>query len=193
ASVGKIGRWHMAQIRLESGIARLECSTVIVPSTGAASRCSPAMKTKWVRRPDGRVSLPSPDAGRAVLWASAKRASRKRRVDGRDRPPGRADDLSRGIDGADLGGVGAASVVCYARLPATGALAGAPGSATHARRVRQLDLELTAIELVAIETLDGLGGLLGRRHLNEAEPARAAGVPIHDDGGGLDGADLGNE
>jgi len=36
ASVGKIGWWHMAQIRLESGIARLECSTVIVPSTEAA-------------------------------------------------------------------------------------------------------------------------------------------------------------
>ena len=89
--------------------------------------------------------------------------------------------------------MGLASAVCYARLPATGALASAPGSATHARRVRQLDLELTAIELVAIETLDGLVGFLGRRHLDETEPARSPGVSIHDDCSGFDAADLGKE
>ncbi len=47
ASVGKIVWWHMAQIRLESGTARLTCSTVIVSSTEAAARCTSATKAKW--------------------------------------------------------------------------------------------------------------------------------------------------
>ena len=80
-----------------------------------------------------------------------------------------------------------------ARLPATCPLARPPGSATHARRVGQLDLELTAIEVVAIEPLDGLVSLVGRSHLDETESARSTGVPIHDDGSGFHGADLGKE
>src|SRR2546426_1179715 len=78
-------------------------------------------------------------------------------------------------------------------LPALAAPAGAPRSPTSASALGQLDLELTAIELVAVEARDRLVGLLGRRHLDEAEPARAAGVPIDDDRGGFYSAGLGKE
>ena len=37
----------MSQVRLESGIARLAYSAVMVSSTEAAARCSSAMKTTW--------------------------------------------------------------------------------------------------------------------------------------------------
>src|ERR1700693_2518565 len=67
------------------------------------------------------------------------------------------------------------------RLPAASA-------APCARTSRQLDLERPAVHSLAIELLDRVGGLLGRRHLDEAESARATRVTIHHDCGGFDPA-----
>src|SRR5438034_2736444 len=71
---------------------------------------------------------------------------------------------------------------------ATAPLATTAPAAARARRIRQLDLQRPAIHFLPIELLDGLCGLLGRRHLDEAEPARTAGIAIRDHRGRLDGA-----
>src|SRR5688572_32237498 len=70
---------------------------------------------------------------------------------------------------------------------------GAPRSPAGAGRLGQFHLELTAVELVAIEARDRLLSLLGRGHLDEAEPARLAGVPVGHDRGGLHNTGLGEE
>src|SRR5712692_4842441 len=75
----------------------------------------------------------------------------------------------------------AATCMVGSRLPAASA-------ATCAGASRHLDLERPAVHGLAIELLDRVGGLLGRRHLDEAESARATRVTIHHDGGGFDAA-----
>src|SRR5262249_29057649 len=61
----------------------------------------------------------------------------------------------------------------------------APGSGSFGF----LDLDGAAVEVGAVEAADGLLGFLRRRHFDEAEAARATGVPVGHDACGLDGAD----
>src|SRR5260370_30261762 len=75
----------------------------------------------------------------------------------------------------------AATCMVGSRLPAASA-------AASARAGRQLDLERSAVHGRSIELLDRVGCLLGRRHLDETESARAARVAIHHDSGGFDAA-----
>src|SRR5262245_19559078 len=74
--------------------------------------------------------------------------------------------------------------VARARAAATPAATAPAGALTGLG-----DGELAAVELVAVQLLDGAVGLLGRAHLDEPEAARLAGRAIGDDRGGLAGAD----
>src|SRR5438132_11700826 len=82
------------------------------------------------------------------------------------------------------------------RLPATPAApaapepAAAPG-ATRARRLGKLHLQGPTVHFLTVELLDRGLGLLGRRHLDEAEPARTARLTVRDDRRRLDPASLG--
>src|SRR3989441_2675190 len=93
----------------------------------------------------------------------------------------------------------AATCMGCSRLPAAPTESAAPRSAAassaaaQARGLGDLDLQRAPVEFLAVELLDGRIGLLGRRHLHEAESARAPGVTVHDDRGRLDGADLGED
>src|SRR5438093_3613514 len=87
---------------------------------------------------------------------------------------------------------GVAKATTCMRLPATG-LAGATWSAARARWLSRLDLELATVELVAVETLDRLVGLLGRRHLDETESPRLGGIPVRDDGRRFHGTRFGKK
>src|ERR1700675_3591936 len=69
----------------------------------------------------------------------------------------------------------------------------AASAAARARGIRQLDLQRPAVHFLAIELLHRLGGLFGRRHLDEAEPARTAGVTVRYDRGRFDGAGSGEQ
>src|SRR5207302_10956006 len=82
--------------------------------------------------------------------------------------------------------------------PAAPAAAAAPipAAAPLAARARacwlgELDLERPAVHLLTVELLDRGLGLLGRRHLDEAEPARTARLTVRDDRRRLDPARLG--
>src|SRR5262245_30833362 len=75
-------------------------------------------------------------------------------------------------------------------MTCTGLPPAAAAASARARWLGQLDLQQTAVELMAVEAGDRLAGLLGRGHLDEAEAARLACVTIGHDGGGFDGADL---
>src|SRR3970040_167977 len=77
------------------------------------------------------------------------------------------------------------AATCMVGSPLPAAAAAAPACA---RTSRQLDLERPAVHSLAIELLDRIGGLLGRRHLDEAESARPTRVTIHYDCGGFDPA-----
>src|SRR5215211_814400 len=57
-------------------------------------------------------------------------------------------------------------------------------------RTRLVDGQRAAAELPAVELFDGRGRALGRRHLDEAEAARAPGVAVFDHRGVLDLAGL---
>src|SRR5438309_11878160 len=80
----------------------------------------------------------------------------------------------------------AATCMGCSRLPAAPTESAAPRSAAassaaaQARGLGDLDLQRAPVELLAVELLDGRIGLLGRRHLHEAESARAPGVTVHD-------------
>src|ERR687884_138745 len=80
-------------------------------------------------------------------------------------------------------------VVC--RLPSRLAVAAAAATATAAAAAVTagpglVDRQVAAAELLAVELLDGGLALLARRHLDEAEAARAARVAILDDVSRLD-------
>src|SRR5207247_7556702 len=84
-----------------------------------------------------------------------------------------------------------------ASLPAAAARAAATAAgaaavaATAAGGLGLLDHDRPAVEVRAVQAADRLLGLLGRRHLNEPEAARPAGLPIRHDARGLDGAGAG--
>src|SRR6266536_3277279 len=91
----------------------------------------------------------------------------------------------------------AATCMRSAGLPATAAATAAvaaaaapvPATAPAATgRIRQLDLQGPAVHFLSVELLHGFSSLLGGRHLDEAEPARTAGIPVRHHRGRLDGA-----
>src|SRR6266511_2663050 len=94
--------------------------------------------------------------------------------------------------GLRLPAAAAASPVATATT-ATAPVPAATPSATRARGIRQLDLQRPAIHFLPVELLDGLSSFLGCRHLDEAEPARTAGVTIRHNRGRLDGAGGGEQ
>src|SRR6185503_13673651 len=98
---------------------------------------------------------------------------------------GEADDLPATAAAA------AAAAPAAAAIP-TAPTAAAPAAA-RAGGVGDLDLQGPAVHFLAIELLDGLGRLFRRRHLDEAEAARVAGVTVGDDGRRLDHARLGEQ
>src|SRR5438132_14252232 len=82
--------------------------------------------------------------------------------------------------------------------PAAPAAAAAPipSAAPLAARARacwlgELDLERPAVHLLTVELLYRGLGLLGRRHLDEAEPARTACLSVRENRRRLDAAPLG--
>src|SRR3990172_2183694 len=77
------------------------------------------------------------------------------------------------------------AATCMVGSPLPAAAAAAPACA---RTRRRLHPERPAVHGLAIELLDRVGGLLGRRHLDEAESARATRVTIHHHCGGFDPA-----
>src|SRR5882762_6773289 len=77
----------------------------------------------------------------------------------------------------------AAAAPIAAAVPAALA-AGAPG-------LGDLDLQRPAVHFLTVELLDRRVRVFGRRHLDEAEPARAARALLHHDRRGLDLARLG--
>src|SRR5439155_9696776 len=70
-----------------------------------------------------------------------------------------------------------------AAVPAAALAAGAPG-------LGDLVLQRPAVHFLTVELLDRRVRIFGRRHLDEAEPARAAGLLLHHDRRGLDPARL---
>src|SRR2546429_8041816 len=74
--------------------------------------------------------------------------------------------------------------------PAAAAVPTAAPTAARARRLGELDLQRPAIDLLTVELLDCGLGRLGRRHLDEAKPARAPGVTVRYDRGRFDPAGL---
>src|SRR3989442_6253430 len=82
----------------------------------------------------------------------------------------------------------AAAAAPSAEAAAAAALATA---AARAGRLRDLDLDLTTIELGAVEARDGRVRVFAGRHLDEPEAARPPGVAIHHDGRRLDLAEAG--
>src|SRR5438093_12887398 len=81
--------------------------------------------------------------------------------------------------------------------PAAAAAAPIPSAAPLAARARacwlgELDLERPAVHLLTVELLDRGLGLLGRRPLDEAEPARTARLTVRHDRRRLDPASLGD-
>src|SRR5712691_10604976 len=66
-------------------------------------------------------------------------------------------------------------------LPARPAVAAPVPAAARALGLGKLDLQRPAIHLMTVELLDRRLGLFGRRHLDEAEPARAIGALLHHD------------
>src|SRR5256886_7746411 len=74
-------------------------------------------------------------------------------------------------------------------LPASATAAAAAAGSAAARRVGFLDLDVASLEVGVVQLADRLIGVLGRRHLDEAEAARLTRVAIGHDTGGLDGAD----
>src|SRR5215510_11398460 len=77
-----------------------------------------------------------------------------------------------------------------AGLPAAATAAAAPVTAAPGSgSFGFLDLDGAAVEVGAVEAADGLLGFLRCRHFDEAEAARATGVPVSHDACGLDAAD----
>src|SRR5437773_1542009 len=64
-------------------------------------------------------------------------------------------------------------------------------AAAAAGGFRLLDQDRPAVEVRAVQAADGLLGVLGRRHLDEPEATRPAGLPIRHDARGFDGAGAG--
>ena len=67
----------------------------------------------------------------------------------------------------------------------------APPLPARTGRLRDLDLDLAAVELRAIQAPHGLTGLLRGRHLDEPEASRPTRVAIGHHAGGIDPADCG--
>src|SRR5437867_1011627 len=83
--------------------------------------------------------------------------------------------------------VGAGAAAAAARGPIA-VRAGAPGRTRRARTTRAarrglVDADHAAVEGSPVERGDGLFGLLGGRHLDEAEAPRAAGLSVGHHGG----------
>src|SRR5262249_24530895 len=84
----------------------------------------------------------------------------------------------------------AAPAAATAQAPAAASAAAAPVAAAPGYgSFGFLDLDGAAVEVGAVEAADGLLGFLRRRHFDEAEAARATGVPVGHDACGLDAAD----
>src|SRR6185369_10604399 len=83
-----------------------------------------------------------------------------------------------------------APAVAAAATAATATAETAPTAATTAAAgsLRLLDLDRASVQVGAVEPADGLFRFLGRRHLDEAEAARAAGIPVRHHTGRFDGA-----
>src|SRR5260370_24117 len=123
--------------------------------------------------------LVSRTSGRRVMRASPLAATRNLAT-----PSGVRGRSSSGTPGVPLRTAAAHPVAAAATAP----VAATAPAAARAGRIRQLDLQRPAIHFLPIELLHGLSSFLGRRHLDEAEPARAAGITVRHNRGRLDGA-----
>src|SRR5213593_43949 len=100
---------------------------------------------------------------------------------------GRGERLCAGLPATAAAAGPAATAAAAAEATATAtttpvAPAACPGG------LRLLDLDRPAVEARAVEAADGLLGFLRRRHLDEAEAPRPAGVPVGHDARGFDAA-----
>src|SRR6266508_1105359 len=89
----------------------------------------------------------------------------------------------------------AATCMGRSRLPPTPAVPAAPrptaaSAAAYTRGLGELYFQRPPVQFLAVELLHGGIGLLGRRHLDEAESARTSGVTVHHDRRRLDRAGL---
>src|SRR5262245_10821942 len=89
----------------------------------------------------------------------------------------------RGFSGVEnaptcMGGLGLPSTPA---VPSTPRPATASSPAAKARGLGELHTQPPPIQLLAVELFDRRLGLFGRRHLDEAETARAPGLPVHYD------------
>src|SRR2546426_1367987 len=112
-------------------------------------------------------------------------------------PPGRGGAGEGGGGGwggglpppAAAGAPAATAAAAAAEATATATTAAAPvASAACPGGLCLLDLDGPAVEARAVEPADGLLGFLRRRHLDEAEAPRPAGVPVGHDARGFDAA-----
>src|SRR5262249_37063142 len=85
----------------------------------------------------------------------------------------------------------AAAAAAPATTAAASARAASPTAAGAAPGLGQLDLDASPVQLRAVQSGDGIVGLLGRRHLDKPEPTRSAGVPVGHHTRRFDGADPG--
>src|SRR5881409_2791983 len=100
---------------------------------------------------------------------------------------GRGERLCAGLPATAAGPP--ATAAAAAEAPATATTAAAPVAyAACPRGLCLLDLDGPAVEARAVEATDGLLGFLRRRHLDEAEAPRPAGVPVGHDARRFDAA-----
>src|SRR5438105_543750 len=97
---------------------------------------------------------------------------------------------------AATGAATAAATAIAATTTAVAATTGAAAATTEAARTlftrtRFVDDEGAAVEGLAVHAVDGRLGFGVRAHLHEAEALGAAGIAVHHDLGGCDGAELG--
>src|SRR5437899_10195094 len=100
---------------------------------------------------------------------------------------GRGERLGAGLPATAAGPP--ATAAAAAEAPATATAAAPVASAACPGGLGLLDLDGPAVEARAVEATDGLLGFLRRRHLDEAEAPRPAGVPVGHDARGFDAAD----
>src|SRR5437899_7401248 len=99
---------------------------------------------------------------------------------------GRGERLCAGLPATAAGPP--ATAAAAAEAPATATAAAPVASAACPGGLCLLDLDGPAVEARAVEPADGLLGFLRRRHLDEAEAPRPAGVPVGHDARGFDAA-----
>src|SRR5206468_7433871 len=92
--------------------------------------------------------------------------------------------LTRGRDAYFVALVSATATAAITTPAATAARA-TPAAAALLARLGLVDCQGSALDVFAVQRLNGRLGLLVRLHLHEAEPLRPASVAVHDDLRGL--------